>query len=132
MFLKDIYKHSIYIIMSKENEQVPEQLASALDENTFITALEKEASKATEDALKTILPNFPSWKAYIFGRPDRNLDFNYLNSFESHRQIKLMGEKPNSIVKSYLEKAEISCVPSKWNEPLSLSVLESLESHLNI
>ena len=40
--------------MSKENEQVPEQLASALDENTFITALEKEASKATEDALKTI------------------------------------------------------------------------------
>ena len=78
------------------------------------------------DALKTILPNFPSWKAYIFGRPDRNLDFNYLNSFESHRQIKLMGEKPNSIVKSYLEKAEISCVPSKWNEPLSLSVLESL------
>ena len=40
--------------MSKENEQVPEQLASALDDNTFITALEKEASKATEDALKTI------------------------------------------------------------------------------
>ena len=37
-----------------ESEKTAEQLASALDENTFITALEKEAAKATEDAVKTI------------------------------------------------------------------------------
>jgi len=37
-----------------------------------------------------------------------------------------MGEKSNDEVKKFLENAEISCVPSKWEEPLSLSVLESL------
>ena len=36
------------------SEKTQEPLPSALDENTFITALEKEAAKATEDAVNTI------------------------------------------------------------------------------
>ena len=36
------------------SEKTQEPLPSALDENTFITALEKEAAKATQDAVNTI------------------------------------------------------------------------------
>ena len=36
------------------SEKTQEPLPSALDENTFITPLEKEAAKATQDAVNTI------------------------------------------------------------------------------
>ena len=77
-------------------------------------------------ALDITLPKFPKWKAIIFGRKDRNVNLKIYELMSKNRQIIFMGEKENSVVKKFLEKAAISCVPSKWEEPLSLSVIESL------
>ena len=78
------------------------------------------------NSLNFILPRYPDWKAIIFGRPDRNISLNIKEIAKKNKNLLFLGEKPNYEVKNLLERCSICCVPSKWQEPLSLSVIEGL------
>ena len=78
------------------------------------------------NSLNFVLPRYPDWKAIIFGRPDRNISLNIQEIAKKNKNLLFLGEKPNYEVKNLLEKCSICCVPSKWQEPLSLSVIEGL------
>ncbi len=78
------------------------------------------------NSLNFVLPRYPDWKAIIFGRPDRNISLNIQEIAKKNKNLLFLGEKPNYEVKNLLERCSICCVPSKWQEPLSLSVIEGL------
>ena len=73
-----------------------------------------------------ILSAYPEWRLLVLGEEDTLSIMQIENEISYHPQILFMGEKSNNEVKKFLENAVISYVPSKWEEPLSLCVMESL------
>ncbi len=101
----------------------------------FVGRLTKEKGiKELMEALTSVLPEFPDWKALIIGSPGNASIFD--GSAKS--VAKAVAALPSQIVHypkcpqretmEWFKEAAISVVPSKWDEPFGRTVLESLSN----
>ena len=80
-------------------------------------------------ALQSILPNHPLWKAvFVVSEPERNPAYfaELTRAAEPLRgQLEILVNRPFSDVKSLNEVAAIALVPSRWREPFGRTCLEA-------
>ncbi len=86
-------------------------------------------------ALTRVLPNFPEWKVNIVGARKfyKSTPSNYEKKIKKvltpiMSQVIIHGHLPKSKLKKIQNKSMISIVPSLWEEPAGLTVLEALAS----
>ena len=72
-----------------------------------------------EKAIKKILNEFPTWRAFSVGDEDRR---NIYIKHEQHRELGFLNHKKTL---DLLNQSEIAVVPSRWEEPFGRTALEA-------
>jgi glycosyltransferase involved in cell wall biosynthesis len=71
------------------------------------------------NAIIKILNEYKNWKAVVYGdEPREILDFN-------HKNLKINGYTKHNKILKFLEKASISVICSRWEEPFGRTSLEA-------